>query len=76
MEKVKQDKIIWLANKIGSEGDHNSREFAKDILKLFNYNINPDDAHKVFKYLKPLYEKYLGTTFLPWKPDSKRIKKR
>lgn len=67
MNKEKQDKIIYLANFIKSEGDHNSREFAKDILELFNYNINPNDSKKVFNLLKPFWEKYCDSTYLPWK---------
>lgn len=66
---TKQEKTIWLANQIGSEGDHNSRQFAKAILELFDYNISPDDLVKVFEFLKPLFEKYLTDTFLPWQKE-------
>jgi len=76
MEKDKQEKTIYLANQIGSEGDHNSREFARGILELFDYNISPMDAVKIFKLLKPFWEKYLDSVYLPWLKAVPKLQRR
>ena len=64
-QKEEEAKINELANEIGSSGDTNSREFARNILKIFDYEIPIDEAYRVWKFIKPLVKKYNPITFIP-----------
>ena len=56
--------IMDLANEIGSEGDHNSREFARSLLEIFG-ETPIDEILKFLKKARKTIEKYNPEVFIP-----------
>ena len=56
--------ITDLANEIGSEGDHNSREFARSLLEIFG-ETPIGEILKFWKKARKTIEKYNLEVFIP-----------